>query len=207
MWTGFARWRAWIARRRGAGPASQTQATAAEAKRPYRWQRRDGDRIVTLEDAVRAREAETQREVAAAIDARRAASETRARDLEDVVEKLRAQMERLEETLQVVGQRSRHFEQSYVRLKSQLAGSDRPPPAAPPAQAASDRGDAALYARVGLSPDCPDFVLDAARRAFARRYHPDSQVGRDDQDASATEFRYYMRIFDVLQERRKPQVP
>jgi hypothetical protein len=206
VWTGLTRWRAWIARRRGAAPASSTQAAAAEARRPYRWQRREGDRIVTLDDALRAREAETQRE-AAAIDAQRAASETRARDLEDVVEKLRAQMTRLEETLQVVGQRSRHFEQSYARLKSQLAGSDRPPQPAPSSQPASDRGDAALYARVGLSPDCPDFVLDAARRAFARRYHPDAQAGRDDQDASATEFRYYMRIFDVLQERRKPQVP
>jgi len=72
---------------------------------------------------------------------------------------------------------------------------------------ASRDSTAALYARVGLSPEAPDFVLEAARRAFARRFHPDSAASRDDPDASSAEFRYFMRIFDVLQERRKRARP
>ena len=143
------------------------------------------------------------------VDPRRAASEQRARGLEETVEELRRQMSRLEETLNVVGQRSRHFERSYLQLKSQLAAGQ---PAAAPTQRqdtepAATSSAVALYARVGLAPDAPDFVLEASRRAFARRFHPDSAAGRDDPNASAAEFRYFMRIFDVIQERRKRGKP
>lgn len=145
------------------------------------------------------------------VDPRRAASEQRARGLEETVEALRGQMARLEETLHVVGQRSRHFERSYMQLRSQVAAGQAAGQAAAPPRPAGDDANrdstAALYARVGLSPEAPDFVLEAARRAFARRFHPDSAASRDDPDASSAEFRYFMRIFDVLQERRKRSRP
>jgi hypothetical protein len=179
-----------------------------ERRTPYRWRRRDADQVVTLEDALRG-QSDGPPVAAEPVDPRRAASEQRARTLEDTVDALRQQMSRLEETLQVVGQRSRHFERSYLQLKSQMAAG--PSSGAAPTKIGADESGpdstAALYARVGLAPDAPDFVLEAARRAFARRFHPDSAASREDPDASSAEFRYFMRIFDVLQERRKRNRP
>ncbi len=192
----------------GRGHPPGPEPRIAERRTPYRWRRRDADHVVTLEEALR-RQTNEPPAMPDPVDPRRAASEQRARSLEETVDALRQQMSRLEETLQVVGQRSRHFERSYLQLKSQIASGPAPGPA--PAKTAADEGGqdstAALYARVGLSPDAPDFVLEAARRAFARRFHPDSAAARDDPDASSTEFRYFMRIFDVLQERRKRHRP
>jgi hypothetical protein len=196
-------------RRRIAGSrqdAAQDAPAPAARRAPYRWRRRDGDRVVTLEDALRERSTEA-RPAQDQVDPRRAASEQRARGLEETVEALRGQMARLEETLQVVGQRSRYFERSYMQLKSQVAAGQAAAASKPAGDDASRDSTAALYARVGLSPEAPDFVLEAARRAFARRFHPDSAASRDDPDASSAEFRYFMRIFDVLQERRKRARP
>jgi len=36
----------------------------------------------------------------------------------------------------------------------------------------------ALYRRVGLSETCPEFVLDAAHRAYRKALHPDLQPPR-----------------------------
>ena len=165
--------------------------------------------MVTIEDALREEATGGPRaDRQEPVDPRRAASEQRARNLEDTVEALRSQMAKLEETLQVVGQRSRHFERSYQQLRSQLAAGQ---PSGQAQRGGTDEpqrdSTIALYAKVGLSPDAPDFVLEAARRAFARRFHPDSATARDDPDASSAEFRYFMRIFDVLQERRKRPRP
>ncbi|MBM3627147.1 MAG: hypothetical protein FJX21_04940 [Alphaproteobacteria bacterium] len=179
--------------------------TAAQ-RAPYRWRRRDGDRVVTIEDALRERAGEA-RPAQEAVDPRRAASEQRARGLEETVEALRGQMARLEETLHLVGQRSRHFERSYMKLKAQVAAGQAAAPPRPASDDANRDSTAALYARVGLSPDAPDFVIEGARRAFARRFHPDSAASRDDPEASSAEFRYFMRVFDVLQERRKRSRP
>jgi DnaJ-class molecular chaperone len=101
------------------------------------------------------------------------------------------------------------FERSYLQLKSQMAAGpgSGAAPAKPAADGAGPDSTTALYTRVGLAPDAPDFVLEAARRAFARRFHPDSAASRKDPDASSAEFRYFMRIFDVLQERRKRNRP
>jgi hypothetical protein len=202
----------WFARLRarfgGRGPDPEPQPTNPERRTPYRWRRRDAGRVVTLEDALRG-QADAPPIATEPVDPRRAASEHRARSLEETVDALRQQMSRLEETLQVVGQRSRHFERSYLQLKSQMAAGpgSGAAPAKPAADGAGPDSTTALYTRVGLAPDAPDFVLEAARRAFARRFHPDSAASRKDPDASSAEFRYFMRIFDVLQERRKRNRP
>jgi hypothetical protein len=61
---------------------------------------------------------------------------------------------------------------------------------------------AALYARVGLHPQCPDFVLAAARRAYRKAFHPDGRTGPD-ADAAAERFQEYEAIFDRLEQGRK----
>jgi hypothetical protein len=60
---------------------------------------------------------------------------------------------------------------------------------------------AAAYARVGLHPGCPDFVLTAARRAFRKAYHPDGQEPGAS-SGSARQFQEFESIFDRLEQSR-----
>lgn len=60
-----------------------------------------------------------------------------------------------------------------------------------------------LYSEVGLHPDCPDFVLSAARRAYRKAFHPDGQAAEGAAEATQR-FREYEAIFDRLEQSRKP---
>ena len=57
------------------------------------------------------------------------------------------------------------------------------------------------YARVGLHPNCPDFLLAAARRAFRKAYHPDGQEPGAS-SASARQFQEFEAVFDRLEQAR-----
>lgn len=61
---------------------------------------------------------------------------------------------------------------------------------------------ASLYAQVGLHPQCPDFVLAAARRAYRKAHHPD---GRSAEEAAAAQRRFQEvdAIFEQLERNRK----
>jgi len=59
-----------------------------------------------------------------------------------------------------------------------------------------------LYTEVGLDPRCPDFVLNAARRAYRKAFHPDGQAAGQ-ASVSAERFREYEAIFDRLEQSRK----
>jgi hypothetical protein len=56
----------------------------------------------------------------------------------------------------------------------------------------------ALYARVGLSPDCPDFVLNAVRRAVLREHHPDRYSSPVDKRRAEERFRQIDKVFDQI---------
>jgi hypothetical protein len=68
-----------------------------------------------------------------------------------------------------------------------------------PKTAANGKG---LYQKVGLDPDCPDFVLKAARRAFRKEHHPDGRSAVEGPGA-ARRFQEIDAIFDELEQSRK----
>jgi hypothetical protein len=62
--------------------------------------------------------------------------------------------------------------------------------------------EASLYRQVGLHPECPDFVLAAARRAYRKAHHPDGRALEETADA-ARRFQEVDAIFDRLEKQRK----
>lgn len=131
---------------------------------------------------------------------KRQASEQRARDLEQTVSDLRRHISHLTSTLDVVTARARHLEHAQ-------RGGLRQSPPRPAAQDRRPAGDPdgrqALYARVGLAPDCPTYVLEAARKAYAVKFHPDQYQTAIEKERATADFQYYMRIFDILLNRRR----
>ncbi len=69
--------------------------------------------------------------------------------------------------------------------------------------AAGDRA-ATLHAEMGLTPDCPDHVFEAARRAHLKAAHPDLHppAGRE---AAEAEFKRLHAAFETLAELRRPR--
>lgn len=61
------------------------------------------------------------------------------------------------------------LEVQLVTLLARLDADGRPAPG----------DEAALYARVGLAPGCPDHVFEAAQRSYRRALHPDHRPGDD----------------------------
>lgn len=135
-------------------------------------------------------------EPAKVLEQKRLASEQRARDLEQTVSDLRRKVSHLESTLDVVTSRARHLEQTRRPAPAAASVRERQTPPA-------DDGRGALYARVGLAPDCPTYVLEAARKAYAVKYHPDQYQSTSDKERATADFQYYMRIFDILLSRRR----
>jgi hypothetical protein len=62
--------------------------------------------------------------------------------------------------------------------------------------------DSSLYRQVGLHPECPDYVLTAARRAYRKAHHPDGRVG-DEATEAQRRFQEVDSIFDQLEAGRK----
>jgi hypothetical protein len=64
----------------------------------------------------------------------------------------------------------------------------------------------ALSRLVGLAPDCPEFILRAAQRAYRRAYHPDALAERPETERRAAEaqFKQFEQVFEELQ-RLRPQ--
>lgn len=55
-----------------------------------------------------------------------------------------------------------------------------------------------LYARVGLHPSAPDFLLKAARKAYRTQYHPDKHSG-DNKNEAEEAFKEMENIFDEIE--------
>ena len=171
--------------------------TAGGARRtPYRWARRAAPEVITLDTALRMID---EREPPEVLQQKRLASEQRARDLEQTVTDLRRQISQLTSTLDVVTARARHLEQQRATPRQ------APPPSGSASRrsAGDPQGTGALYARIGLAPDCPTYVLEAARKAYAVKLHPDQYQSPSDKERATADFQYYMRIFDILLSRRR----
>jgi len=58
-----------------------------------------------------------------------------------------------------------------------------------------------LFARVGLHPSAPDFLLKAARKAYRTNYHPDkhSAASSDKQREAEEAFKEIDNIFDEIE--------
>ena len=65
----------------------------------------------------------------------------------------------------------------------------------------SERGTAGLYAKVGLHPGAPNFVITAARRAFRKHFHPDGRANVPDEEKKEAEeaLKNFETIFDRLE--------
>lgn len=183
--------------RRAAGDAPAEGSADSPRRTPYRWTRRQAPDVITLDAALQMIDEQEPPEV---LRQKRQASEQRARDLEQTVSDLRRQVSHLTSTLDVVTTRARHLEQARRAAPRQ----------APPRRAAEDHrpasdpdGRQALYARVGLAPDCPTYVLEAARKAYAVKFHPDQYQTAAEKERATADFQYYMRIFDILLNRRR----
>jgi hypothetical protein len=160
---------------------------------PYRWTRRDAPDVITLDAALQLIDGHEPQGV---LEQKRLASEQRARDLEQTVSELRRKVSHLESTLEVVTTRARHLEQSR--------GTPRPGPSRTAKQPSpADDGRGSLYARIGLTADCPTYVLEAARKAYAVKFHPDQYQSASEKERATADFQYYMRIFDILLARRR----
>ena len=175
--------------------ADPAEPAAAEAPRrqPYRWVRRNDSSIIPIEAAVGEERSGGDVEVA---EQKRLATEMRARQLESVIEALEKQLSGLQETVQIVSRRARYYETSY---KSLAAQKNRP---APSAKDIPNPVEERLYAQVGLHPGCPDFVIEAARKAFLSRHHPD-RAQPADRERATVEFQFYEKIFRTLAEQRR----
>ncbi len=57
-----------------------------------------------------------------------------------------------------------------------------------------------LWRIVGLASNCPDFVFDAARKAYRKKHHPDTMHGRTEAEKKAAEvkFKEIDNAFDKL---------
>lgn len=180
-------------------PGDQQAASDAAAPRrsPYRWTRRQGPDVVTLDTALQMLD---EQEPPDALLQKRQASEQRARNLEQTVSDLRRHIAHLTSTLDIVTARARHLEHAQRVVPHQVS----PRAVAENRRATDDRGGIEpLYARVGLAPECPTYVLEAARKAYAVKFHPDQYNSAADKKRATVDFQYYMRIFDILLNRRR----
>lgn len=68
----------------------------------------------------------------------------------------------------------------------------------------SESGTAGLYARVGLHPGAPSFVVAAVRRAFRKHFHPDGRANAPDDEKKQAEetLKRFETIFDRLESLR-----
>lgn len=62
--------------------------------------------------------------------------------------------------------------------------------------------DETLFAEVGLHPNAPDFVIEAARKAYRTHYHPDKYSSDDKGDAEEA-FKEVDKIFDRIKELKR----
>jgi hypothetical protein len=115
-----------------------------------------------------------------------AAGQTGAADPQ--VQELGARALRAEQQARELAERLRVAEAELERLRS-----------------ADQDGKGALYARVGLHPSCPDFVLRVVRRAFRREYHPDalSDRPRAEQLTAQELFKEHEGVFDAIEAQRR----
>ncbi len=123
------------------------------------------------------------------VAAERQAAESRAHDLEMVVIGLRHRLKELEATVQAVTHRAARAENAARTVSSSTA-------------TLPSNGDARLYGQVGLTPGCPDFLLDAARRAYLREFHPDRHQGAQAKERATADFQFYSRVFRVIEDER-----
>jgi hypothetical protein len=97
---------------------------------------------------------------------------------------LQQQIDSLELALTAAVDRAAGLELVVRDLESKLAS-------------AKPAGDPAGYSRVGLAPDCPDFLLKAARREFRKAFHPDLATAAEKQ-MRTRQFKDYEQMFDKL---------
>lgn len=178
-----------------AGDASTALGADSTRRSPYRWTRRQGPDVITLDAALQMID---EREPPEVLRQKRHASEQRARDLEQTVSDLRRHISHLTSTLDVVTARARHLEHAQRETPRQAA----PSPATQDRSASAPDGRRTLYARVGLAADCPAYVVEAARKAYAVKFHPDQYQTAAEKERATADFQYYMRIFDILLNRR-----
>lgn len=179
-----------LGRERLADLLRQELADADARPSIHRWTRRRDQRVIPIElaaDGGNTPDGGSSNEEAA--EAERLAKESRARDLEAVVIGLRQRLRELEATVQAVSHRAARAESA---ARSASSGAAMP----------SSSGDVRLYGQVGLSPGCPDFLLDAARRAYLREYHPDRHEGARAKERATANFQYYSRVFTVIEDER-----
>ena len=184
----------------GPGDAGDSGVDARDGdtapRQPYRWVRRNDSTIVSIETAV-GNEIEVGMAVA---DQKRLASEMRARELEGVIAALEKQLGGLQETVEIVSRRARYYETSFKTLaKKKPTGSGS---GTPNAKERPDPVEERLYSQVGLHPGCPDFMVEAARKVFLTRHHPD-KVAPAERERATVEFQFYEKLFRTLLEQRR----
>ena len=177
-------------RERLADPLRQEPVEKDARPLVHRWTRRRDQRVIPIEaaaDGSSVAAVESSKEETS--EAERLAVESRARDLEAIVLGLRQRLKELEATVQAVTHRAARAESAARSLSSGAA-------------APSTGGDTRLYGQVGLVPGCPDFLLEAARRAYLREYHPDRHEGSIAKERATADFQFYSRVFKVIGDER-----
>lgn len=179
----------------------QQELSEADARPSiHRWSRRRDQRVIPIELAAVGGNAPVKENAGGATEnsataekqsteAERHAAESRAHDLEMVVIGLRHRLRELEATVQAVTHRAARAESAARTVSSS-------------ATALPSTGDARLYGQVGLTPGCPDFLLEAARRAYLREFHPDRHQGAQAKERATADFQFYSRVFKVIEDER-----
>jgi|SRR5215213_2990917 len=62
--------------------------------------------------------------------------------------------------------------------------------------------DEVLYAQAGLHPSAPDFLIEAARKAYRKYFHPD-RYASDEKSEAEEAFKNMDNIFDLIEESRQ----
>ena len=61
-----------------------------------------------------------------------------------------------------------------------------------------------MFSKVGLHPSAPTFLIQAARKAFRKQYHPDTYATRTAAERKAAEekFKEFDSLFDAIERMR-----
>lgn len=102
-----------------------------------------------------------------------------------------SELQRLRHDLSRSEQLLRETQGELTRLRAELAQS-RSGTADPNAQ---------LYAKVGLHPNCPDFLVISAQRVWRKEYHPDALSDRPESERRKAEevFKHIDGVFARIQ--------
>jgi len=129
------------------------------------------------------------------------------RDLKDEIQNLKNELARARDEVSrlsgALGKAEREVAEARDQSRSAAARAKEAEERA--RKNSSIKPNGALYAKVGLDPDCDDIILDAARTALRKRWHPDTKASASESErrAMTARFQENERTFELILQLRQ----